>query len=290
MDDFPVKVIRDTYIIKKWLGKGKFGVVYHAENMTNGEQVAIKMEKTDTEYSSIKHEVRMMNYLFQHGFRDLPKIHWYGVEQTFTYLAMCYYDRSLESVVVVEFSSLAKIMIQCITILESIHELYVIHRDIKPHNFMIKNQQLYLIDYGLATFYMDEEGEHLPNKHQETITGTPLYLSYYNYLGNTLSRRDDLISLGYMFLYLFTGSLPWSEALRSENRRFSSASPPNTTHFEGDTATTIHLKSMENITQLSYDDTSEKFKKCFDSYMDLCYQLQYDEKPHYINLMKLFTV
>jgi casein kinase 1 len=260
--------------------------------MTNGEQVAIKMEKTDTEYSSIKHEVRMMNYLFQHGFRDLPKIHWYGVEQTFTYLAMCYYDRSLESVVGVEFSSLAKIMIQCITMLESIHELYVIHRDIKPHNFMIKNQQLYLIDFGLATFYMDEEGEHLPNKHQETITGTPLYLSYYNYLGNTLCRRDDLISLGYMFLHLFTGFLPWSEARSA-----------STTNFEGDfyfqktgevkkqqdIVTTISMKSMENITQLSYDDTSGKFKNCFDSYMEMCYGLQYDEEPPYEILYQLFV-
>jgi len=269
MDDAPVKVIRDTYLIKKWLGKGKFGVVYHAENMTNGEQVAIKMEKNNTEYSSIKHEVRIMNYLFQHGFRDLPKIHWYGVEQTFTYLAMCYYERSLESIVGVEFSRLAKIMIQCISILESLHELFVIHRDIKPQNFMIKNQQLYLIDYGLATFYMDGEGEHVPNKHQETITGTPLFLSYYNYLGNTLSRRDDLISLGYMFLHLFKGSLPWSQQ---------------------DMVTTITLKSLENITKLSYDDTSENFKKCFDSYMEMCYRLRYDEEPPYENLRQLFVV
>ena len=267
VDDLPVKIIRDTYIIKKWLGKGKFGVVYHAENMTNGEQVAIKMEKTDTEYSSIKHEVRMMNYLFQHGFRDLPKIHWYGVENSFTYLAMCYYERSLESVIPVEFSRLAKIMIQCITILESLHELFVIHRDIKPQNFMIKNQQLYLIDYGLATFYMDGEGEHVPNKHQETITGTPLFLSYYNYLGNTLSRRDDLISLGYMFLHLFTGSLPWKQQ---------------------DMVTTINMKSLDHIFQKSYRAAdSSKFKNCFDSYMEMCYRLQYDEEPPYEILCQL---
>jgi serine/threonine protein kinase len=92
-----VLVIRDIYLVKKWLGKGKFGVVYQAVDITDDQLVAIKVEKADAEYSSIKHEVRIMNYLFQHKFRELPKIHWYGVQSGLTYLVMCYYEQCLES-------------------------------------------------------------------------------------------------------------------------------------------------------------------------------------------------
>lgn len=257
-------IIRDVYLIKKWLGNGKFGMVYLAEDMTNGEQLAIKTEAINTEYSSIKHEVRMMNYLFQHGFRDLPKIHWYGIEHELTYLAMCYFDRSLENIHSTFIDNtnphqiLGKIMVQCIYILDSLHELFVIHRDIKPQNFMIKNHKIYLIDYGLATFYVDEDGEHLPNKHQESIIGTPKFLSYYNYFGNTLSRRDDLISLGYLYIYLLKGSLPWQN-----------------------NPDVITLKSLENIHHIhDYAPLKE--------YMNYCYRLEYDEDPDYEFLCKLF--
>jgi casein kinase 1/casein kinase 1 delta len=152
-------------------------------------------------------------------------------------------------------------MIQCIYILESLHELFVIHRDIKPQNFMIKNQKIYLIDYGLATFFVDENGEHLPNKHQESIIGTPKFLSYHNYYGNTLSRRDDLISLGYLYIYLLNGSLPWQN-----NNVMSSV---------------LILKSLENVNN-SHDYQPLK------EYMNYCYRIEYHEEPDYELLCKLF--
>jgi serine/threonine protein kinase len=256
-----VLIIRDIYLVKKWLGKGKFGVVYQAVDITDDQLVAIKVEKADAEYSSIKHEVRIMNYLFQHKFRELPKIHWYGVQSGLTHLVMCYYDQCLESL---EHLSVDHIR-QCIRILKSIHDIFVIHRDIKPHNFMLRNNKLYLIDYGLATFFVDEEGEHVPDKKQAMITGTPKFVSYYNHIGHTLSRRDDLISLGYLFIYMVNKKrVPWSMSSGPDVLRITK------------------MKTWENISILT-----QGFSPLHE-YMKYCYSLEYDDDPDHDYLSALF--
>ena len=56
----------------------------------------IKTELSNNEYSSIKHEVKMMNYLFRNNFKQLPMIYWYGIHQNLTCLVMSYYECSLE--------------------------------------------------------------------------------------------------------------------------------------------------------------------------------------------------
>lgn len=112
----------------------------------------------------------------------------------------------------------------------------IIHRDLKPDNFMIGRDKyrskLYLIDFGLAKRFKDPRTEqHTPYKTFKNMTGTPRYASLNTHLGigkkkkkkkrqkqtfynsQTLkteqSRRDDLESLGYIFLYFTRGSLPW---------------------------------------------------------------------------------
>ena len=143
---------------------------------------------------------------------------------------------------------------------------------------MLRDNKLYLIDYGLATFFMDEEGEHVPNKKQDTITGTPKFVSYYNHIGFTLSRRDDLISLGYLFIYmLLNKSLPWSN---------NSASKLVTELGESKNSSNAlritKMKSWENISILTSDFSP------LHEYMKYCYTLSYSDEPDYEFLLSLF--
>jgi hypothetical protein len=77
---------------------------------------------------------------------------------------------------------------------------------------MVKDGILYLIDFGLSQIFVDEHNDR-PQKYGETIAGTPLFISNVH-LGSKPSLRDDLLSLAYVFMQLFSGSLVWNARTR----------------------------------------------------------------------------
>jgi serine/threonine protein kinase len=115
-------------------------------------------------------------------------------------------------------NQLNKIMSRLISMLKIIHSHYVIHRDIKPQNFMLlydditsSNKELFIIDFGMATIYVDEMKKHLVcnSEKKDYVIGNPKFMSYNIHSGIDASRRDDLISIGYIYLYFLIGYLPW---------------------------------------------------------------------------------
>ena len=102
---------------------------------------------------------------------------------------------------------------QMIKRVEYIHSRRIIHRDIKPDNFTIghgrNSHRIFIIDFGLAKKFMSSRGEHIKYREGKGLTGTARYASINTHLGIEQSRRDDLESLGYLFLYFLRGKLPW---------------------------------------------------------------------------------
>ena len=206
-------------------------------------------------FSLLKNEATVINYLCLNKCPNIPKIYWYGKSQKETGMSLIetflnggsllekvsnLYGFSVACEGKLTFLAEAspkpkmnfskqsaekldlyinRIMQKMIYIIKNVHDLQVIHRDIKPHNFMfsgkIEEGELYLIDFGLATFVDDFKIEE--NK-EEHIIGTPNYISYFIHDGCSPSKCDDLISIGYIYLFLRSKYLLWDK----KNTNFSS--------------------------------------------------------------------
>jgi len=280
-------IICKKYKIDKLLGHGKFGTVYKGINLKNTQEVAIKTEdrNNDSIYRILKYETTILNYLYSNGCRNISNVHWYGVVLDKTCLIMNYYSCNLQDYInkkEVDIIKLNMIMIKCIDILENIHKNYVLHRDIKPQNFMIKSGELFIIDFGLSIFYIDENKIHIKKIDSEHIVGTPKYVSYFTHCGDSVSRRNDLISLGYMYLYLQNRNLPWdNNYITTDNNNVNIDTSIVETNIR-------HFKNIFRRREKKWENISKIMSDSIYNYLKYCYYLEYDSMPNYYILKELF--
>ncbi|VDM96486.1 unnamed protein product [Thelazia callipaeda] len=113
--------------------------------------------------------------------------------------------------------------------LQILHSSGFVHRDVKPDNYLMgigdDEEKCYLIDYGLAQRYIsdDEARIHIAFEKERRLIGTTTYASINSHKGYTLSRRDDLESLGYILIEFINRSLPWIREQKTLLRKAKSA-------------------------------------------------------------------
>lgn len=190
---------------------GEFGQLYRGENVRTKEDVAIKVEPIASQTNLLKRETQIYQYLGNSP--GIPQIKWFGSDNTNNYMVMSLLGKSLSALKreqpnsTFSLTSTISIAINIIKRLRFLHEKGLIHRDVKPDNFITgvgKNaKQLYMIDFGFAKKYLKKTGEHINIcTGKQTIIGTPNYISINIHEGVEPSRRDDLESVGYIMLYL----------------------------------------------------------------------------------------
>jgi serine/threonine protein kinase len=210
-------VIIHKYEIIEKIGAGGFSTVYKARHKITGKLIALKIVKVREHSKTILNESKILSFLNREiGARTadfFPTIHWYGMYGKMTCLATTLFAGSFADVLRGLSSTLTRLDVctQMIELMHHIHHLNVIHCDVKPDNFLVNDSgKLVLIDFGMARMCVDPDtGEHIPNRMSNTFFGTPKYVSFHLHLGNRPSRRDDLISVGYIMIMVFGIELPW---------------------------------------------------------------------------------
>lgn len=267
------KIIGRKYKLLNKIGSGSFGVVYKGENTRTKEKVAIKIEPLKGKCRLLKHEAQISRHLqSNHG---ISSIKWYGIDEENAYAVFDLLGISLETYFerLKKFSLKTVLLlgIQILNRLKMLHSNGIIHRDIKPDNFMMgskDSETVYIIDFGLSKNFI-ENGEHIQFKDKKKITGTVRYASINIHNGMEPSRRDDLISLGYMLIFFYKGTLPWQGlSAKSKEEKYEKIS---------NIKKTISIKEL--CKGLPYQ---------FENYFKYCYNLKFSEKPNYRYLEDIF--
>lgn len=266
------------YKVGKKIGEGSFGIIFEGINILNNQQVAIKFEPRKCEAPQLRDEYR--SYRILNNCDGIPQAYFFGQEGVHNILIIDLLGPSLEDLFdwcnrkfsVKTVVQVAKQMIQRV---ETIHESNLIYRDIKPDNFLIgkpgtpQANQVYIVDFGMAKQYRDPKTKvHIPYREKKALSGTARYMSINTHLGREQLRRDDLESLGHVFMYFLRGSLPW-QGLKA---------PTNKQKYEK-----IGLKKQTtSINELCYG-----FPIQFAQYLTYVRNLKFDETPDYGYLVGL---
>ena len=268
-------LIFDRYKLIKKLGSGSFGSIYSAEYENN--YYAIKLEEKSRGQNLLENEAYIMSYLHGPG---LPLVKSYGYSSNHNILVMELMGKSLEDIfesfVVKKMSvrCVCNIGYQIIEILEYIHNKHVIHRDIKPDNFVIglneKRKYIYILDFGLSKKYRSSRTlKHYQIVKSKNLTGTARYASINALNGLTQSRRDDLEAVGYVLMYFLRGRLPW-QGIPVKNKEDR------------------YRKIMEKKIATSAEELCRNFPQEFTDYINYTRRLEYEQDPDYNYLKRLF--
>jgi tRNA A-37 threonylcarbamoyl transferase component Bud32 len=211
------------YRLKELIGSGGMGEVYLAEHQLMKRPCALKVirpGKADDPkvLARFEREVRATAAL---SHWNTVEIYDYGRTEDGTFYYVMEYLPGLSLAELVErFGPLpaGRVIYLLRQTCEALHEAHatgLIHRDIKPGNiFAAQRGGIYdvakLLDFGLAKPLPNSTGAALDLTQDGSITGSPLYMSPEQSLGeNEPDARGDIYSLGAVAYYMLTGHAPF---------------------------------------------------------------------------------
>jgi serine/threonine protein kinase len=300
------------YQILQPLAQGKFGNVFLAKIKRTDETIIIKQgitaapkipnqpsnnpNKTNSggtaALETIRHEAEILTFLNQEPAcrKYIPFVHWYGLCSKGIYcIAMNYIPTAplnpSDPPTLTDESTLQQMLREITQALKAIHQKGIIHRDMKPENILYHQtkKRWQLIDFGLATFYQDEDGNHKSptTPPRKNLIGTPNFVSCFIHEGQEPSRRDDLIALGHVAWWLRNGG-SWVFPLPTSQQ---TPTPIPTTWEQ-----TLEAKKALATTPPTLEKNPDnRFRIKLAMFIKNGYTLGYTDTPQYDTISKFFS-
>jgi len=274
------QIFFSKYKVEKLINKSEFSCVYKGINIISKESIAIKIENRSAMNNILESEAYILFMLKGIG---IPNFISYGKNIKYNILVEELLGLSLNDISKLKkiknrfpIKDICMIAIQGLDRLEFIHSKNIIHRDIKPHNFLIGRKDekiIYLIDFGFAKKYKSSRtGKFIKFSNLRKLFGSMAFSSINANSGYEQSRRDDLESLGYMLIFLAKNNLPWMNIGIMKNKK--------------EEANEIcKLKKRTEIENLC-EGLPEEFR----DYINYCRKLEFEQDPNYKYLRYLFSL
>jgi serine/threonine protein kinase len=276
-------VVNQKWKVIEKISSGGFGSIYKAIDECTNEFVAVKTEKRANR-NYLDREIEIYRTL--EGVEGVPKLLWNGTVEALKESG----TEGSSNVIVIEYlgSSLSELFfknnksfslktvlmvaLQMVTRIEELHRNGIVHRDIKPGNFIMgigeRKIQVFIIDFGLSSYYLTPSKKHVKFNNGASFRGTHRYASINTHNNIEQSRRDDLEALGYVLIYFLKGKLPWQNIrVKKKDRK---------------------KVIGENKAKVSIKELTRGIPVVFEGYMEYVRGLEYEQDPDYNLIRNMF--
>lgn len=221
------RILGNRYELLEKIGEGGMAIVYKARCTILNRFVAIKILKPEysnnVDFMDKFRREALATASFSHN--NIVSIYDVGSEDNINYIVMeLVRGKTLKEYIranaPIDVETTLKISIQIAKALECAHKNKIIHRDIKPHNILITEEEIIKVtDFGIAKAASAETITHT-NK----VIGSAHYFSPEQAKGKIVDSRTDIYSFGIVLYEMVTGRVP----------------------FDGDTAVAVALKHIQD--------------------------------------------
>jgi len=218
----------EGYRVLRRIGEGGMASIYLAQAAEGGPPQVLKVLRLDEglEGDALQRFIQEYALLAQIHHPNVARIHRQDFSVAHAYIAMEFFPngdlRRRMRAGPVDPDTAISYLKQAAAGLGAIHQVGIVHRDMKPDNLMLRHDgSLALADFGVAkqtSMKITETGD-------GDIVGTPYYLSPEQALGKPVDARCDLYSLGVMAYELLTGRKPYHASSAQELLRMHVRDP-----------------------------------------------------------------
>jgi serine/threonine protein kinase len=198
------------YKLEAIIGEGGMATVYKGYQISLNRPVAVKV-LYHQESSSLARFQREATVIASLRHRNILIVYQYDDYEGMPYIAMEYIEGgTLEDRLKGEPMDWRRVVNLIIPIAEALHYAHghgVVHRDVKPSNILMPQEDWpVLADFGLVKQSDEQEGLTLTG----TFMGTPNYISPEQARDLPITPRADMYSLGVVMFEMITGRLPFN--------------------------------------------------------------------------------
>src|ERR1041385_2991993 len=239
-DPFLGRTLDDKYLVEEPVGAGGMGAVYRARHLSMDRPVAIKflhqrLVEDEAARNRFQAEARAAVKLCHPNAVSVTD---FGqTSEGVHYIVMELLEgRTLREILnreaPLETARATSIMLQASDAVSAAHVAGIIHRDLKPSNILVTQSAdqpavVKVLDFGIATFFADDDEDAPVLAHTNTVIGTPRYMSPEQHNGNELTPASDVYSLGVILYEMLAGMAPFTGSTPVEIAQKHANDPPH---------------------------------------------------------------